>query len=77
MGHCVSNDEHVKAFNAAREINLTLSYRKLNPLKSDKVSTVYKVEDLADREYQTLRSIYTYDKKDHPHHESRERTFYC
>lgn len=46
MGHCASNEEHVKAFNAARTINLTLQYRKLNPLKSDKISTVYKVEDL-------------------------------
>ena len=45
MGHCVSNDEHVKAFNAARAINLSLSYRKLNNIKSDKVGTIYRVED--------------------------------
>ena len=63
MGHCASNDEHVKAFNSARAINLTLQYRKLNPLKSDKVSTVYNVEDLQSKEHLVMRSIYTYDKK--------------
>ena len=77
MGQCASNDLQKKAFNSARNINLTLSYDSIKQLKSDKVSTTFEVEDKASRQKAVMRSIHTYDSTHHALAETRERTFYC